>query len=380
MSLSEVEPPPSMEAVAAEGARLARVWADGTAVEREAAYRYVESAVREAVASGGDAQHGRAAALAAACVAPLSELSAADSARVDATEWRRVILLVGELVALDAIPGVNRDGYVSAELYRPGEWMALFRCHENPRGAFAELVAKEPGAWTRDDALTVAAYLSRFVPSCVVGVTPILAKDDTVSEVAFIEAWVAQCPILGLNASPSDRFLPLMLLVLELLREPRESLPSGIVCGAWHCLCWMPMLGVGAPPTVAKALWEAGFVEVFLAHLHAFSPEEQIGRTHIATTSMFCALKDVVQGAQAAGVDVVRPLLDVGAIDIALSTLTAYQSVGDAEAVSVTAVAWGTLLLLETLAFRGSAAVAKEIVEKLRAESRSTFMYLLDHP
>jgi hypothetical protein len=70
----------------------------------------------------------------------------------------------------------------------------------------------------------------------------------------------------------------------------------------------------------------------------------------------------------------------VGAIDIALSTLTAYQSVGDAEAVSVTAVAWGTLLLLETLAFRGSAAVAKEIVEKLRAESRSTFMYLLDHP
>ena len=37
MSLSEAEPPPSMEAVAAEGARLARVWADGTAVEREAA-------------------------------------------------------------------------------------------------------------------------------------------------------------------------------------------------------------------------------------------------------------------------------------------------------------------------------------------------------
>ena len=119
MSLSEAEPPPSMEAVAAEGARLARVWADVTAAEREAAYRYVERAVREAVASGGDAQHGRAAALAVACVAPLSELSAADSARVDATEWRRVILLVGELVALDAIPGVNRDGYVSAELYRP---------------------------------------------------------------------------------------------------------------------------------------------------------------------------------------------------------------------------------------------------------------------
>ena len=61
-------------------------------------------------------------------------------------------------------------------------------------------------------------------------------------------------------------------------------------------------------------------------------------------------------------------MLDASAIDIALSTLTAYQRVNDAESFSHVAVVWGTLFLLETLAFHGSAE-AEMSFSKLRTES-----------
>jgi hypothetical protein len=363
--------------------QLAAAWAEGTAAEREEAYVSLESTVRAAVAGGGDSERAAAAALAALCVEPLCALSAADAAKVGAAELQRVNLLVGELAALDALPGAGRGGgYVSAQLWHEGEGAAFNRCFENPRGVFAELVDKDPGSWTRDDALTIAACMSRFPPCCVVGLTAVLAADGTMSELGFIQDWLAHTPFIGANSDPPDRFQPLALLILDLLREPRENHPhQGLVRGAWHALCWMPMLLGGAPPSIAQALFEAGFVQVFLEHLRPFSPAEQIAKKHMEVTSMFSALKDVVQGAQKAGIDVMQPLLDAGAIDIALSTLTAYQrDVGDPQEVSVVAVVWGTLFLLETLAFRGSAADAAIIVAKLRAESQGAFMYLLDHP
>eukprot|EP01043_Picozoa_sp_COSAG02_P015293 COSAG02_NODE_648_length_18943_cov_924.526746_13_plen_631_part_00 len=369
---------------AKEAARLATIWAEGTAAEREAAFVSLESSARAAVASGSDAERAAVVAVAKACIGPLCELSAADASKVDTAELQRVNLLVGELLALDVLPGAGETcGYVSSELYRAtGGELAFFRCFENPRSAFAELVAKEASDWTRNDALTIAAYMARYVPTCAVGNTAILeSADGLVSEMVFIQEWAAKTPFLGANAEPGDRFLPLVVLILDLLREPPENHPhKGIICGAWHALCWMPMTLAGAPPSIAQQLFHAGFVEVFLAHLQPFSPVEQILKKHFVTTSMFSALKEVTQGAQAAGIDVVRPLLDAGAIDIALSTLTAYQRVDDVESVSRVAVVWGTLFLLETLVFRGSAEDAEMIVAKLRTESRAAFMYLLDHP
>jgi hypothetical protein len=53
---------------------------------------------------------------------------------------------------------------------------------------------------------------------------------------------------------------------------------------------------------------------------------ERIGRQDLIPTAILCAFKDVVEGAQVEGVEVIQPLLDVGALDIAISSLTAYQA------------------------------------------------------
>eukprot|EP01052_Picozoa_sp_SAG31_P042453 SAG31_NODE_6743_length_1903_cov_1.521064_3_plen_291_part_01 len=77
--------------------------------------------------------------------------------------------------------------------------------------------------------------------------------------------------------------------------------------------------------------------------------------------------------------DVVRPLLDAGTIDLVLATLTAYQVLRPSE-ISVTAICWGTLFLLETLVFRSKPVDAERIAEKLRTEARGSFRHLLDNP
>eukprot|EP01052_Picozoa_sp_SAG31_P042452 SAG31_NODE_6743_length_1903_cov_1.521064_2_plen_210_part_00 len=111
----------------------------------------------------------------------------------------------------------------------------------------------------------------------------------------LLENWQPKTPFLGANGTPSDRFLPLALLILKLLREPRDLHPEGIICGAWHALCWMPMLQAGAPPTIGEALFEAGFVDLFLDAMKTYSAVEQIGRRQLVPTAMFCALMNVVE-------------------------------------------------------------------------------------
>jgi hypothetical protein len=363
-------------------ARLAGVWADGGAAEREASYAALEATVRASANASGEA-HAQAVALAAACVTPLSSVLCADASKVGTTEWQRCCLLIGELVALDAVPVESRDLFVSGELYRKGE-MNFFRPFvENTQGAFPQMIAKEASEWDRDDAIMVAASMSRFVPSCSVGLTEILreTKHEVNTEFEWlVEIWVPQTPFLGANGTPNDRFLPLALLMLDLLREPRDTHPEGVICGAWHALCWMPMMGpAGAPPSVGKALFDAGFVDLFLASMKTYSPAEQIGRRQLIPTAMFCSLMNVAEGSQAAGVDVVSRLLDGGGIDLVLSTLTAYQVLRRSE-VSPTAVVWGNMFVLEKLLFRADGSLEERVMEKLRTEARGSFRYLLDHP
>eukprot|EP01052_Picozoa_sp_SAG31_P042451 SAG31_NODE_6743_length_1903_cov_1.521064_1_plen_142_part_00 len=102
--------------------------------------------------------------------------TAQDASKIGRAEWQRCCLLIGELAALDAVPVTSRDLFVSGELYRKGE-MNFFRPFvENPKGAFPQMMAKTASEWGREDAIMVAACMSRFVPSCCVGLTEILRQ------------------------------------------------------------------------------------------------------------------------------------------------------------------------------------------------------------
>ena len=75
--------------------------------------------------------------------------------------------------------------------------------------------------------------------------------------------------------------------------------------------------------------------------------------------------------------DVVQPLLDAGAIDIAISALTAYHMLGNPMQASCCALTYGALNMLEVLL---KSVQAKPIADKLRASGQASFRYLLDHP
>ena len=77
------------------------------------------------------------------------------------------------------------------------------------------------------------------------------------------------------------------------------------------------------------------------------------------------------------GVDVVQPLLDAGAIDIAISALTAYHMLGNPMQASCCALTYGALNMLEVLL---KSVHAKPVADKLRASGQASFRYLLDHP
>ena len=66
------------------------------------------------------------------------------------------------------------------------------------------------------------------------------------------------------------------------------------------------------------------------------------------------------------GVDVVQPLLDAGAIDIAISALTAYHMLGNPMQASCCALTYGALNMLEVLL---KSVQAKPIADKLRGRA-----------
>ena len=71
-------------------------------------------------------------------------------------------------------------------------------------------------------------------------------------------------------------------------------------------------------------------------------------------------------------------LTQAGAVDVAISALTAYQMIGDPDAVSVAATGWGALFTLDIML--GSHTCRQPVVEKLRSAGVDSFRFLLDHP
>jgi hypothetical protein len=356
-----------------EAGRLAAAFAEGGAEEREAAYRAIEDVVRaesDSGRGGGGHPSSQAIAVAAGCARPLiAHVLCAPQSKVGRDEYVHASVLLGEMCKVDMAA-------VCAELWRRDDtgalpWVSTFTA---PDTALAAMLAKD-APWTRDDAIVAAANHAAYVSCCAAGVDAGL----TAASVGAME-WAGAAfgpggiPYFAANLQPAERYLPLALLCLDLIRSEMDTQPEGIIAGAGVCLSHM----VQTKPTLAKAVYEAGFLGLFRALMERYNPMERIARDNLVAAGMFCAFKDVVVGRQDVGVEVIQPLLDAGALDIAISALNAYQMLGKPEQASVISVNWGVLMALEILL---SSPQARPIVtSKLRGAGADSFRYLMDHP
>ena len=355
--------------------QLAQTWADGDAEQREQAYTQLETSVRGcSTTAAGGAEREQTVALAAACVQPLiGSVLCASVEKTEVEEWMRASLLLAELVTLAPIT-CGRKLYPNGEGV-PG-FFSMFSATDN---VFVRMIDKDPSDWGEQDAAIVACAMASWCPQCTVGGTAILAGagGDACpwqTEQEFMNNYL-RLAFVGNNPQPSNRFVPLALLILDRVLRKSDAYPVTLIAGAWHALCWMPMLcsGMVEPNGIGKALFQAGFLDEMMKVFKAFSLGDRISRSQVLPTATLCAMKDTVQTAQLAGCDVVQPLLDAGALDVIFSCLTAYQVVGPA-GTSVCAIQWGVLFLLESLIS------CQAVVERLRSGGKDTFRFLLDNP
>jgi len=357
-----------------ESQRIASALAQGGAEEREAAYASIEAAVRAAPPSG--AAREQTVAFAVACVKPLvTAVLSAPATKIARAESTRATLLLYEMCKVDMIAVMgeaNRKDEHGVSLYL-NTWAS-------PDNAFAVMLAKEPSEWTRDDALLASAVTG--VWHSVVwsaGGTAVCAAAG-LQESEWLGQWAPANPFgdtrMGESRQPEDRYVPLALLCLDIVRSEMDTQPESVIACAAMTLCVVAGAGSLAPP-VGKALWEAGFLDVFQASLRRYNPIERISKHDLIASGVLSAFKDVVEGAQTAGLEVVQPLVDAGALDLAISTLTAYQMLDNPDEASVCAVWYGALFGLEILL---ASPEAKPVAAKLRSAGLDSVRYMIDHP
>ena len=335
---------------------IAAALAEGGAEEREAAYTALEGAASEAASqeerSGGTAapaESEAALALVVGSVRPLiASVLCAPASRVGAVEWRRASLLLYAMGKADQLavaaemncaaaapPGSAQDAEAAVIDAAATTWVA-------PDTVFTTMLAKEPSQWTREDALTASANICPWIFRWNEGNTKVCTANG-IDEMEWYGAWMQFMPYLP-NAieqrfsSPPDRYVKLALLCLDLLRSAEvDEQPEGIIVGAWLLITHASQPGGPSAQSVAKAVWEAGFLDVMQPALRRFDAMEQISGSsqHCVSSAILTTGMDVVQSAQAAGIDVVQPLVDAGVADQVISKLSAYQELGDPELASV---------------------------------------------
>eukprot|EP01048_Picozoa_sp_COSAG05_P002803 COSAG05_NODE_122_length_17611_cov_47.044655_1_plen_598_part_00 len=349
---------------AASSQKLTAALAKGGAEDREHSYATIEGAVRSAASSSSNEQ---AISLSVACVGPLIEsVLCAPASRIGEAEYLRASVLLYDMCKLDT-------PMVSAETLRKDAdgVIPMIKILTTPGTVLSVSLAKDPNEWTRSDAI-LAAVSAGWMPMWALGGTAVFTAAG-IDEMEILDRFSTTAPYFGEQPQPADRYVPLALLLLDLVRSEVDSQPEGVIAGAGQCMCWMLM----SRPPMAKALWKAGFLEIFEATMWKYSPMEMVGRQNLIPSGLLFVLKDLVEGAQVAGIEVIQPLLDSGAVDIAISVLTAYKMLGKPEAASVAAIQWGALFVLEVLV---SSAEAEPVVAKLRSAGVESFRYLLDHP
>jgi hypothetical protein len=156
---------------------------------------------------------------------------------------------------------------------------AYFQTWAAADSVFAEMLAKEPAAWDREDAITAALQLAFWVPFWEVGGTACTGGGER--EMAFVTSFMAPPNPYIFACAGSARYQHLALLCLDLLRAP-EGLPEGVLAGAWISFTFFT---VGKPEN-GKRLWEAGVLEVMQATLRRYSALERVGRGRLIPTAL----------------------------------------------------------------------------------------------
>jgi len=346
--------------------QLAAQIASSSAEEREAAYAAIERSVASSHARSGGGR-AAAAALAVACARPmLQSVLCAPASRVGAEEYVRAATLLIDMHKVDVLA-------VSTEAWRHDENAlplvgAIFVA---PDTALAAVLAKEE--WTQADAILCAVAQGAMMPLVAAGIADVLAAAGAV-EADFrtvLKATQMYC------IEPADRYLPLALLCLELVRF--EEHPETVLFGAGIVLLWT----MSRCPPNAKAMWEAGALDVIAASLLRFNPIERVhggsACTSFVPSALWAALKELVESGVLAGIEVVQPLLDAGLADAAVSAVTAYQMLGNPKHASPCSLCYGALQTLERL-LATPRSQAEPIVSKLRSAGVAAIRFLIDNP
>jgi hypothetical protein len=270
----------AMDSLAAAGVLASE---QSSAAEREAAYVSIESCLRAAAEGGGDDTRLAAVELAVACSEPLaSSVLCAPSSRVGAVEWRRASLLLVEMAKLDPIAVCGKTIRRNDEGSKP-----VFAVWTASGTAFAEMLAKGKDEWDLDDAVTAAVNAAWWVCFYQVGASAVLGPIGEGYEMEILGEFLAAVPYWGTS---NDRFVPLALLCVDLLREPAGQ-PEAVLAGAWKVVC---MVAVGRPLN-GRAIWEAGVVGVMQTALRQYTPIERvsISEGQLVPTGLFIGIKDV---------------------------------------------------------------------------------------
>ena len=355
-----LQPRPAMgaEAPPSEAATIAAALAHDSAGEREAAYDAIDGAVKE-----------KNLALVVACARPLIQsVLCAPLSRVGAEEWRRAALLLYEMTKVD-------DVAVLGEMCRKDDQgdplhSTIFSA---PGTVLTVMLAKEPSEWDRDDALTMAASLAVWVSLFAAGFTAAVIAMVEVSEMELFGSLGKHCPWIG-EAYPPDHFASLALLCMELVRSEIDDQPEALIAGAACCCSSVS----SRHPGVGKALFEAGFLDIYEDTLQRYNPIERISKRDLIPCMVLGASRDVMEGAQIGGVDVTPALVRAGVIEAAVGSLTAYQMLGRPEDVAINALQWGGVYMLEVL--MSDVESAPIVAAKLRSAGVDIFRYLLDNP
>lgn len=336
-----------------------------SAEEREAIYARLEDDVVRGEAAGPEA----AALAAEAAKAILVSVLRAPQARVGVAEWQRAALLLGEMAR-------EQPFAVCGEMVRHDSHGVpqILSIYAAPDTVYTAMLAKEPSAWTREDAVTEACHETAWPPIMATGLSAVM---ETVGLTDGMQGWLDPCmelvPFPPKQPKQPDHFLPLMMLLFELVREP-EGQSDALLTGAWHSLGWMSM----QHPDVVIPLVQAGVVELGMAVLQTLSPLDRISKRILLPSAIISSINFAITGADLAGQDMFPRLLETGALDIAISNLTAYQVMGKPEDASVVAVWYGGLYLLDKLDI-GSPR-GKPIVDRIRSAGVDVFRFVIDHP
>ena len=292
----------------------------------------------------------------------------AESSKVGREEYQRASLLLGEMSAFEPV-GVGGAIFCTDAPNIEDVWLA-------PGSEMALLIAKDPGAWTRDDARTAAANLTPWAPLYAPGL-PVTTSQTPKAE---MDCALTACsePFGNPGMDPSrecgGKFIPAARLMLDMLRAGEfDDQPEPLVCGAWQFMAWTQFVQTGG---FQAAMLEAGFLDVAMAWLARYNPMERIGtKLHVPATILH-AVGDWLATAPA-DLDVVGPLMEAGVVDLAIETLAAYKMLGRPQDANVLTVQYGALELLDTLL---RSPEAEPVKSKLRSAGTDAFRYVLDHP